>query len=199
MHIAGQLKQLQKQELSLVEDDLNNRVIVSGPGSARAAFKTMLESLDVPLSKKGSVEVIYLNYSRAAELKPVLDGLLTSEILLRLAGETTGKGKKGGATAAYKVEIDELNNAIILAAPAAVIREIKNIVDKLDISRPQVLIEAVIAQLSEEQANELGSDLLYTSKDKGGYLTNFDGLLTSLVGTGLNGTPDATGLQDYCW
>lgn len=194
VHIAGQLKQLQKQELSLVEDDLNNRVIVSGPGSARSAFKSMLESLDVPLSKKGSVEVIYLNYSRAAELKPVLDGLLTSEILLRLAGETTGKGKKGGAKAAYKVEIDELNNAIILAAPAAVIREIKNIVGKLDISRPQVLIEAVIAQLSEEQANELGSDLLYTSKDKGGYLTNFDGLLTSLVGTGLNGTPDAAGL-----
>ena len=194
VHIAGQLKQLQKQDLSLVEDDLNNRVIVSGPGSARSAFKSMLESLDVPLSKKGSVEVIYLNYSRAAELKPVLDGLLTSEILLRLAGETTGKGKKGGANAAYKVEIDELNNAIILAAPAAVIREIKNIVGKLDISRPQVLIEAVIAQLSEEQANELGSDLLYTSKDKGGYLTNFDGLLTSLVGTGLNGTPDAAGL-----
>lgn len=194
VHIAGQLKQLQKQELSLVEDDLNNRVIVSGPGSARAAFKSMLESLDVPLSKKGSVEVIYLNYSRAAELKPVLDGLLTSEILLRLAGETTGKGKKGGAKAAYKVEIDELNNALILAAPAAVIREIKNIVDKLDISRPQVLIEAVIAQLSEEQANELGSDLLYTSKDKGGYLTNFNGLLTQLVGAGLSGTPDATGV-----
>ena len=194
VHIAGQLKQLQKQELSLVEDDLNNRVIVSGPGSARDAFKTMLKSLDVPLSKKGSVEVIYLNYSRAAELKPVLDGLLTSEILLRLAGETTSKGKKSGAKVAYKVEIDELNNALILAAPAAVIREIKAIVAKLDISRPQVLIEAVIAQLSERQANELGTDLLYTSKDKGGYLTNFDGLLSSLVGTGLNGTPDAATL-----
>ncbi|CAI8341956.1 MAG: Type II secretion system protein D [Cellvibrionales bacterium UBA7375] len=194
VHIAGQLKQLQKQELSLVEDDLNNRVIVSGPGSAREAFKTMLKSLDVPLSKKGSVEVIYLNYSRAAELKPVLDGLLTSEILLRLAGETTSKGKRSGAKVAYKVEIDELNNALILAAPAAVIREIKAIVAKLDISRPQVLIEAVIAQLSERQANELGTDLLYTSKDKGGYLTNFDGLLSSLVGTGLNGTPDAATL-----
>ena len=194
VHIAGQLKQLQKQELSLVEDDLNNRVIVSGPGSARDAFKTMLKSLDVPLSKKGSVEVIYLNYSRAAELKPVLDGLLTSEILLRLAGETTSKGKRSGAKVAYKVEIDELNNALILAAPAAVIREIKAIVAKLDISRPQVLIEAVIAQLSERQANELGTDLLYTSKDKGGYLTNFDGLLSSLVGTGLNGTPDAATL-----
>jgi general secretion pathway protein D len=195
VHIAGQLKQLQKQELSLVEDDLNNRVIVSGPGSARTAFKTMLKSLDVPLSKKGSVEVIYLNYSRAAELKPVLDGLLTSEILLRLAGETTAKGKKSSTKTSYKVEIDELNNAIILAAPAAVIREIRAIVDKLDISRPQVLIEAVIAQLSEEQANELGVDLMYTSKDKGGYLTNFDGLLTSLVGTATNGTPETAALS----
>jgi general secretion pathway protein D len=196
VHIAGQLKQLQKQELSLVEDDLNNRVIVSGPGSARTAFKTMLQSLDVPLSKKGSVEVIYLNYSRASELKPVLDGLLTSDILLRLAGETTSKGsKKSGAKASYKVEIDELNNALILAAPAAVIREVKNIVGKLDISRPQVLIEAVIAQLSENQANELGADLFYTSQDKGGYLTNFDGLLSSLVGTAITGANDAATLS----
>ncbi len=196
VHIAGQLKQLQKQELSLVEDDLNNRVIVSGPGSARTAFKTMLQSLDVPLSKKGSVEVIYLNYSRASELKPVLDGLLTSDILLRLAGETTSKGsKKSGAKATYKVEIDELNNALILAAPAAVIREVKNIVGKLDISRPQVLIEAVIAQLSENQANELGADLFYTSQDKGGYLTNFDGLLSSLVGTAITGANDAAALS----
>jgi general secretion pathway protein D len=195
VHIAGQLKQLQKQELSLVEDDLNNRVIVSGPGSARTAFREMLKSLDVPLSSKGSVEVIYLNYSRASELKPVLDGLLTSEILLRLAGETSGKGKKGGAKASYKVEIDELNNALILAAPAAVIREVKSIVEKLDISRPQVLIEAVIAQLSEDQAKKLGVDILFTSKDTGGYLTNFDGLLGSLVGTGLGGTPDSATLN----
>ncbi|MGB1912731.1 MAG: secretin N-terminal domain-containing protein, partial [Porticoccaceae bacterium] len=190
-----QLKQLQKQELSLVEDDLNNRVIVSGPGSARTAFREMLKSLDVPLSSKGSVEVIYLNYSRASELKPVLDGLLTSEILLRLAGEASAKGKKGGAKASYKVEIDELNNALILAAPAAVIREVKSIVEKLDISRPQVLIEAVIAQLSEDQAKKLGVDILFTSKDTGGYLTNFDGLLGSLVGAGLNGTPDTATLN----
>lgn len=195
VHIAGQLKQLQKQELSLVEDDLNNRVIVSGPGSARTAFREMLKSLDVPLSRKGSVEVIYLNYSRASELKPVLDGLLTSEILLRLAGEASGKGKKGSAKASYKVEIDELNNALILAAPAAVIREVKSIVEKLDISRPQVLIEAVIAQLSEGQAKKLGVDILFTSKDTGGYLTNFDGLLGSLVGTGIGGTPDSATLN----
>lgn len=192
VHIAGQLKQLQKQELSIVEDGLNNRIIVSGPGVARTAFKGMLEALDVPVGKKGSVEVIYLNYSRAAELKPVIEGMLQSDIFLRLAGESASKDKGKNA---YKIEIDELNNALILAAPSAVIREIKNVVDKLDISRPQVLIEAVIAQLSENQARTLGTDIIYTSKNRGGYLTNFDGVLTQLLGLGLNGTPESSVLS----
>ena len=166
-----------------MEQGLNNRIIVSGPGVARTAFKGMLAALDIPMSKKGSVEVIYLNYSRAAELKPVIEGMLQSDIFLRLAGENTSNDR---AKNTHKIEIDELNNALILAAPSAVIREVKNIVAKLDISRPQVLIEAVIAQLSENQARTLGADLIYTSKNRGGYLTNFDGVLTSLVGFALN-------------
>ena len=144
------------------------------------------------MGKKGSVEVIYLNYSKAAELKPVIEGMLQSDIFLRLAGESASKDKSKNA---YKIEIDELNNALILAAPSAVIREIKNVVDKLDISRPQVLIEAVIAQLSENQARTLGTDIIYTSKNRGGYLTNFDGVLTQLLGLGLNGTPESSVLS----
>ena len=191
VHIAGQLKQLQKQDLSLVEDGLNNRVIVSGPSIARASFKTMLKSLDLPSTKKGSVEVIYLDYSRASEMKPIVEGMLQSDIFLRLAGEA---GSKDKAKAAYKIEIDELNNALVVAAPSAVIREIKNVVSKLDLSRPQVLIEAVIAELSEDQAKILGTELAYTSKRRGGYLTNFDQLLSTLLGAGLSGGLDSDSL-----
>ena len=189
VHIAGQLKQLQKQDLSLVEDGLNNRVIVSGPSMARASFKAMLKTLDLPSVKKGSVEVVYLNYSRAEEMKPIVEGMLQSDIFLRLAGES-GSGSKGKSASAYKIEIDQLNNALIIAAPSAVIREIKNVVSKLDLSRPQVLIEAVIAELSESQAKQLRSELVYTSKDRGGYLTNFDQLLSSLLGVAADGEVD---------
>ena len=189
VHIAGQLKQLQKQDLSLVEDGLNNRVIVSGPSMARASFKAMLKTLDLPSVKKGSVEVVYLNYSRAEEMKPIVEGMLQSDIFLRLAGES-GSGSKGKSANTYKIEIDQLNNALIIAAPSAVIREIKNVVSKLDLSRPQVLIEAVIAELSESQAKQLRSELVYTSKDRGGYLTNFDQLLSSLLGVAADGEVD---------
>lgn len=184
VHIAGQLKQLQKQELSLVEDGMNNRVIVSGPSAARRAFKAMLKTLDQPSTKKGSVEVIYLDYSRAAEIKPIIEGMLQSDIFLQLAGESAADKK---SKASYQIQTDELNNALIVAAPTAVIREIKNVVTQLDRSRPQVLIEAVIAELSEDQAKLLSTQLAYTSKNRGGYLTKFDNLLATVIGTGADG------------
>jgi general secretion pathway protein D len=180
VHIAGQLKQLQKQELSLVEDGLNNRVIVSGPSMARSAFRNMLKLLDLPSTKKGNLEVIYLDYSRASEIKPIIDGMLGSDIFLRLAGESVGDGN---SATNYKVEIDELNNALVIAAPSAVIREIQSVVAKLDRARPQVLIEAVIAELSEEQARDMSAQLVITGKNRGGYITNFDGVLAGLLGT----------------
>ena len=62
---------------------------------------------------------------------------------------------KAKQKSAYQIQIDELNNALIVAAPSAVVREIKNVVGKLDRARPQVLIEAVIAELSEDQAKRL--------------------------------------------
>ena len=191
VHIAGQLKQLQKQELSLVEDGLNNRVIVSGPSIARTSFKNMLKRLDLPSTKKGNVEVIYLDYSRAAEIKPIIDGLLGSDVFLRLAGESGGDAK--GKTA-YKVEIDEPNNALVVAAPSSLIREIQNVVAKLDRARPQVLIEAVIAELSEQQARDLSSQIVVTGRDRGGYLSNFDGVLASLLGTAL-GSGDSSNVS----
>ena len=184
VHIAGQLKQLQKQELSLVEDGLNNRVIVSGPSMVRTAFRNMLKLLDLPSTKKGNVEVIYLDYSRASEIKPIIDGMLGSDIFLRLAGESVGDGK---SETNYKVEIDELNNALVIAAPSAVIREIQSVVAKLDRARPQVLIEAVIAELSEEQARDVSAQLVITGKNRGGYITNFDGVLAGLLGTAFGG------------
>jgi general secretion pathway protein D len=124
-------------------------------------------------------------------MKPIVEGMLQSDIFLRLAGEA---GSKDKAKTAYKIEIDELNNALVVAAPSAVIREIKNVVGKLDLSRPQVLIEAVIAELSESQAKTLSTELAYASKRRGGYLTNFDQLLGSLLGVGINGDVDSSTL-----
>ena len=185
VHIVDQLQQINNRGLSVVEDSLNNRLIVSGPPAVRATFRAMLNTLDVATQREGGVEVLYLNYARAERLKPVLDSMLDSDLFLQVAGDGGGSGE-GGASS-YRVEVDESNNALILAASPAVIQEIRNVVRQLDISRPQVLIEAVIAELSEDQAQRISTQLAYVNQDSGGYLTRFDNILTTLLGVATDG------------
>lgn len=189
IHIAEQMQILQEQDLSIVEDSFNNRVIVGGPRIARLSFRQMLESLDVPSTRDGGgIEVIYLNYSDAVAVKTMLDSMLQSETFLSLAGEV---GADGG-TSSYRVEVDEDNNALVIAASAPVVAEIQNLVRKIDRPRRQVLIEAVIAEVTEDQANQLSAQVLYGGADVGGFVSQFDELILSLASAGLDGSIDST-------
>jgi general secretion pathway protein D len=187
VHIVEQLQGVLKESLSVVEDSLNNRVIISGPGAARSAFKNMLLTIDVPTTRQGGVEVIFLNYAKAQDLKVIIDGMLQSTTFLLVAGESDGNTK-------YRVEVDDANNALVVAAAPGVIREVQAMVQKLDRSRPQVLVEAVIAELSEKQARRLSAQLVYANRDSGAYLSKFDNVLTTLLGVG-TGVSTATSLS----
>lgn len=184
LHIASQMKNLQQQNLSIVEDSFNNRIIVGGPRTGRAAFRQMLKSLDVPTSQQSGVEVIYLDYSKAEDIKIILDGMLESETFLKSAG---AGGGEGSSRSTYRIEAEADNNALVIAAPAAVISQIQSVVRKLDRVRAQVLIEAVIAEVSEEQANRLAVQLAGASRYTGGFLTNFDNLIPTLIGVAADG------------
>ena len=60
---------------------------------------------------------------------------------------------------------DPTNNALVITAPPKIMRAVKDIIDKLDIRRPQVLVEAIIADVDLDKSAELGREL-------GGLLSN---------------------------
>ena len=62
--------------------------------------------------------------------------------------------RSGSASGA--VQWEETTNSIIVKAPPALMRTVYSIISKLDIRRPQVLVEAVIAEVSIDRAQELG-------------------------------------------
>ncbi len=182
VHIVEELQQIQEQGLSIVEDSLNNRVIISGPGPLRAAFRNMLRTLDVPTERESGVEVIHLSYANALKLKPILDSMMQSETFLMSAGESEDGDATGQGS--YRVEVDESNNSLVIAASPSVLRELRQVIYQLDIRKPQVLIEAVIAEVSQDQAQRLSAQLIYADQQAGGYLTRFDNLLATIVGVG---------------
>lgn len=179
LHIAGQLKRFRNSELSIVEDIYNNRLIVSGSPVARRDLRQVLGELDVPSGAGGSLEVVRLNFSQAETMKQMLENLLGAGLLRRQA---SGDGE--AADPNWKIEADEDNNALVIAASPAVVGELKQVVRKLDVPRKQVLIEAIVAEISEEQAKRLTVQLAAAGKE-GGAIINFNELIPALAGLGL--------------
>jgi len=182
LHIINQMSVLDQQRISIVEDELNNRLIVGGPSSERAKFRKLLSALDVPVNPQPGIEVIYLNHSDAEEMKTLLSSMLQSSTFNYQGGSS--KGSEGSETkndSSYMIEFDKGNNAIVIAAPEVVASKLRSIVRQLDRPRDQVLIEAIVAEISEDKAKELSVQLSAIGRN-GGYLTNFSSILSVLGG-----------------
>ena len=68
-------------------------------------------------------------------------------------------GAAGAATAAPtggQVQADAANNALIITAPEPLYRELRRVIDLLDVRRAQVYVESLIAEVSAEKASEIG-------------------------------------------
>ncbi len=69
---------------------------------------------------------------------------------------------EGGRTAAVVTRFSGAN-AIVIAAPAEVQRQLADVIAQLDTRREQVLVEAIIAEVSDSTANQLGFQFLLGS------------------------------------
>ncbi|MFN3551586.1 MAG: type II secretion system secretin GspD [Novosphingobium meiothermophilum] len=72
-------------------------------------------------------------------------------------------------------------NAIIISAPADEQRRISEVIRQLDIPQEQVLVEAIIVEISDNVARELGVQLLFGGKDKPFTVTNFSNSSPNII------------------
>ncbi len=170
-----------------IADERTNSVLLSGDPGVRLKLRTVISHLDTPLDAGEATQVIYLRYASAESLLPILDGVSRS-----LAG--------GGQEAPATIQAHAETNAIVVTAPPAIFRALQAVVRQLDIRRLQVMVEAVIAEVSTDLARELGVqwqaaeiDQLGDSGPIGG--TNFRTNFGSGPGiVDLTGGTDGTGL-----
>jgi general secretion pathway protein D len=137
---------------SLVADSRTNSVLIGGDKADRLRLRTLIAHLDTPLEAGGDSQVRYLRYADAEDLATKLQTHFTN---------LTGGG--GGAQGAAASSIDNVSvwadpqtNAIIVNAPPKLMRSLMQIVDKLDIRRAQVLVEAIIVEVIADEENRLG-------------------------------------------
>ena len=122
----------------------SNKLIFSGPSNIINKVIEMLQKIDIDNRLEENTKVIYLNYSKA-------------EDILKILNDVSGSFNQE-QNLDYKTVItahDETNSIIIRSSPQS-IRTLTSIVSQLDIRRPQVLVEAIIVEISESIARSLG-------------------------------------------
>lgn len=146
----------------VVADDRTNSVLLSGEKNRRLQLRALIAHLDTPLEAGGDTQVRYLRYADAEQIATKLKEQITGIVQATPGGPPPAAGAPGGGGAAAAADrgvtiwSDTQNNALIVTAPPKIMRSIMSVVDKLDIRRPQVLIEAILVEISTTKASELG-------------------------------------------
>ncbi len=139
----------------LVADDRTNSVLISGEKAQRLRLKTLVTHLDTPLETGGDTRVRYLNYADAEQIAGKLKEQVTG-ITQAAPGAPAQAGPQAAADRNTTIWADKQTNALVITAPPKVMRSIMGVVDKLDIRRLQVLVEAILVDISELKTAELG-------------------------------------------
>ncbi len=148
------------EQPKIFADERTNSILLSGGKSGRLRMRALITHLDTPMNNGGDTQVIYLSYASAKDLVPILQGVAATLTGEAPPGKPAAGAPTGGAAAAgpstATIQAHEDDNALIISAPPAVFRSLAAVVRQLDIRRATVLIEAVIAEVSSETAQELG-------------------------------------------
>ncbi|MGH8177278.1 MAG: type II secretion system secretin GspD [Steroidobacter sp.] len=139
----------------LVADDRTNSVLISGEKSQRLRLRTLVTHLDTPLEAGGDTQVWYLAYADAEQIAGKLKEQITG-ITQAAPGAPAAAGPAAAADRSTTIWADPQTNALVVTAPPKIMRQIRSVVDRLDIRRAQVLIEAILVEISTTKASELG-------------------------------------------
>lgn len=170
--------QMPGQTPKLVADDRMNAVIVSGDKKSRERVIRLIKRLDEEQSSSGNTKVRYLRYANAEDLVKVLTGFAEK---LEKSKDRGGKGGAGRSEINIMAHAD--TNALVISADPEQMRTLENVINQLDIRRAQVLVEAIIVEVSE--GDDVGFGVQWGTLAGGG--TQFNNLGPSIgeIGAGI--------------
>ena len=132
-----------KASFKVVALEATNSLILEGSPTEVAELRQLLASMDVgSAAPRGAISIVPLRYADGEGLNALIQNLLPTYTI---------EGKPA-PTVAY----EEGSNTLVISAAAEVQADLEQIIRRLDQRRPQVLVEAIIVEISDSAAKELG-------------------------------------------
>ncbi|WP_455894058.1 type II secretion system secretin GspD [Pseudomonas palmensis] len=182
----------------VVADPRSNALLVRGSADSRERVRALLAQLDRPgdALRSSNTQVIYLRHANAGEVVKVLRSLSQD------AGAAPGEADKDAKApvpvnlSGIRLEYEEGTNAVVMVGPDSELAAYRTIVEQLDIRRAQVVVEAIIAEVSDSRAQELGVQWLFADEKFGAGAVNFGtggASITGIAGAVASGDNAALG------
>lgn len=184
------------KRVRMIADERTNTVVLLGDPQKRLAYRAMIRQLDV-VGDEGNTQVHYLRYAKAEDVAEVLRGIAEGRDVedgsvgstSSSSGTSSGSYGYGNQNTRVRIQAHESTNSVVIYGPAELTREMSQIIRQLDIRRAQVLVEAVIAEVSYDRAKELGVQWGFANDGAGVGVINFargsGGILN--LAAGING------------
>ncbi|ETW99764.1 MAG: hypothetical protein ETSY1_13780 [Candidatus Entotheonella factor] len=172
---------------SIIADSRTNSLVVIATPPVIMKVKELIAELDIPTPEgRGQIHVYYLEHADAEELAQVLTAQ-AAEIERTQAASTVASQRQQGrnqsqqgnqrrATSAQggttplgiTITADKPTNSLVITAPPEAYAVLREIIEKLDIRRSQVLVEALFAEVTLNAANSFGVEWRVIDDPDGG-------------------------------
>lgn len=158
--------------VSVIPVEGSNSIILRGDPAAVERIAAVVVDLDQRASASGDVRVVRLQHADAEQLLPVLQQLVGQAAangaettpVATAAGEADAAPTLPGGRRAKLARFPGAN-AIVIAADAETQRMLAEVIAQLDTRRAQVLVEAIVVEVSDGTAKKLGVQFLLAGKD----------------------------------
>jgi general secretion pathway protein D len=140
----------------ILPDDRSNSLVIISTERAYLRILEFIKRLDVPMrTGEGEIHVLALQHADATELSKTLNEIVTGAA----AGGAPPAGKGTVPLAIFesgvKVSADKATNSIVVTSSLRDFANLRTVIDRLDLPRRQVFIEAVIMDLTINRQNDL--------------------------------------------
>jgi general secretion pathway protein D len=156
-------------QVRIITDERTNALILLAARTVLDEMRSLIRKLDVPVEGGGRIQVYYLRHADAEELAETLNSLLGGTP--RATGGSDAAGRAAAAAgiapqqlravselsgAVTNVTADIGTNSLVIQASPEGFESLVRVIEKLDIARAQVLVEALIMEVTVSDSKQLG-------------------------------------------
>ena len=188
----------ENQRFILVADSRTNGLLLRSDNPGRIArVKDLVAQLDSAANVPGNIHVVTLKNSDASKLAQTLRSVMSGDTTAAAPAASMPGTAQQIASAAPSgggmIQADIASNSLIITASEPVYNNLRSVIERLDVRRPQIFVEALIVEVTADKAAEFGVQWQHlTGINKGGNNiiggTNFGSLSSgnNIIGAATN-------------